>query len=129
MRLIAPEAVGLSSERLARIGPAVRARIEKQEMAGAITLVARQGQVAHFQCQGMTDIEAQKPMEADAILRLYSMSKPVTAAAALTLYEEGRYRLDDPVSAFLPTLPPHNGSREQSWQTSPGSARSRPWDG
>ena len=62
MRLIAPEAVGLSAERLARIGPAVRARIEQQELAGAIALVARRGQVAHFHCQGMTDLEAQKPM-------------------------------------------------------------------
>ena len=129
MRLIAPEAGGLSSERLARIGPAVRTRIEKQELAGAITLVARRGQVADFHCQGMMDLEAQKPMEADAILRFYSMSKPVTAAAMLTLYEEGRYQLDDPVSSFLPTLPPHNGSREQSWQTSPSSASSRPWGG
>jgi len=67
-----------------------------------ITLVARHGKVVHFQCYGMMDVEAGKPMQPDTIFRIYSMTKPIASVALMMLYEEGRFALDDPVSRFIP---------------------------
>lgn len=97
-----PEAVGLSSERLERIGTAVQRNIDDKRIAGAVTLVMRRGQVAWFKAQGTMDREANKPMRADAIFRICSMTKPITSTAIMMLYEEGRFLLDDPISKFLP---------------------------
>ena len=97
-----PESVGLSSERLARIGAAVERSIGEKRIAGAVTLVARRGHVAWLKAQGMMDREAGKPMETDALFRICSMSKPITSLAAMMLYEEGRFLLDDPVSKYIP---------------------------
>ncbi len=97
-----PESVGLSSERLARIGAAVDRAIAEKRIAGAVTLVARRGRVAWLKAQGMMDREAAKPMEPDALFRICSMSKPITTLAAMMLYEEGKFLLDDPVSKYVP---------------------------
>jgi CubicO group peptidase (beta-lactamase class C family) len=97
-----PEAVGLSSERLARIAATVQRDIDDKRIAGMVTLVIRHGQVAWFDAQGSADREAGKPMQKDAIFRLCSMSKPITSAAVMILYEEGRFLLGDPVSKYLP---------------------------
>ncbi len=97
-----PETVGLSSERLERIGKAVQASIDDKRIAGGVTLVMRQGKVAWFKGQGMQDREAGKPMKPDTIFRICSMSKPITSAAVMMLYEEGRFLLEDPVSKYIP---------------------------
>jgi len=97
-----PESVGLSSERLARIGAAVDRRIQEKRIAGAVTLVARHGHVAWLKAQGMLDREAGKPMPTDAIFRICSMSKAITSLAVMMLYEDGRFLLDDPVSKYIP---------------------------
>ena len=97
-----PESVGLSSERLERIGTAVQHDIDDKRVAGAVTLVIRHGHVAWFKSQGMMDREAGKPMRPDALFRICSMTKPITSAAVMMLYEEGRFLLDDPVSKYLP---------------------------
>lgn len=97
-----PESVGLSAERLARIGAAVQRSIDEKRIAGAVTLVARRGHIAWLKAQGMMDREAGKPMEADALFRICSMSKPITSLAAMMLYEDGRFLLDDPVSRYIP---------------------------
>ena len=97
-----PESVGLSTERLARIGAAVQRSIDEKRIAGAVTLVARRGHIAWLKAQGMMDREAGKPMEPDALFRICSMSKPITSLAAMMLYEEGRFLLDDPVSKYIP---------------------------
>ncbi len=97
-----PESVGLSSERLERIARAVQHDVDDKRIAGAVTLVVRRGKVAWFKAQGMMDREAGKPMPADAIFRICSMSKPITTVAAMMLYEEGKFLLDDPVSKYLP---------------------------
>ena len=97
-----PESVGLSSERLARISAAVERSIAEKRIAGAVTLVARRGHVAWLKAQGMMDREAGKPMDADALFRICSMSKPITTLAAMMLYEEGKFLLDDPVSKYIP---------------------------
>jgi CubicO group peptidase (beta-lactamase class C family) len=97
-----PEDVGISSERLKRIGEMVRRHMEAGNISGAVTLVARRGKVAHFEAHGFMDLEAKKPMTTDAIFRLASMTKPVTAVATLMMMEEGKLRLNDPVSRFIP---------------------------
>src|SRR5277367_202611 len=97
-----PEDVGLSTERLERIGAQVQQSIDNHEIAGAVTMVLRHGHVAWSKTQGMLDREAGKPMPQDALFRICSMTKPITSAAVMTLYEEGRFQLDDPVSKYLP---------------------------
>lgn len=104
METTSPEAVGLSSQRLQRIDTLMQAYIDQQKIAGLMTVIARRGQIAHFKCFGKMDIAANKPMQPDAILRLFSMTKPITSVAALMLYEEGRFQLDDPVSWYIPEL-------------------------
>ena len=97
-----PEAVGLSSERLQRINQMIQGYIEHGEITGAITMVSRRGKVAHFESHGQMDLEHKTPMRKDAIFRIASMSKPITAVAILMLMEEGKLRLTDPVSRFIP---------------------------
>src|SRR5258705_4365930 len=97
-----PETVGLSSERLQRIGTAVQHDIDDKRIAGAVTLVMRRGHVAWFKAQGMMDREAGKPMRPDAMFRICSMTKPLTSVAVMMLYEEGHFLLGDPVSKYLP---------------------------
>src|SRR6185369_7044615 len=97
-----PEDVGLSSEKLQQARAAVRKLIKDGEVAGAVTLVVRHGKVVFFEAQGVRDVATGKPMEKDTICRFYSMSKPITTVAAMILWEEGRFKLDDPVSKYLP---------------------------
>src|SRR5215831_11927429 len=97
-----PEEVGLSSERLQKIHQMLQHRIDAGDISGAITLVARKGRVAHFETHGMMDIETKKPMAKDAIFRMASMSKPITGVAIMMLIEDGKLRLTDPVSKFIP---------------------------
>jgi CubicO group peptidase (beta-lactamase class C family) len=99
-----PERVGLSSERLARIAPIMQGYIDRGQVAGLSTLVARHGQIAHLGCYGQAHIEQGRPVTPETIFRIYSMSKPVTAAAALMLYERGLYTLYDPISAYIPSF-------------------------
>jgi len=97
-----PESVGLSAERLERIATAVDRSIADKRIAGAVTLVSRRGKVVWLKAQGMADREAAKPMQADSIFRICSMTKAITSLAVMMLYEEGRFLLDDPVSKYIP---------------------------
>ena len=97
-----PEDVGMSSERLQRINDVVKAYIDAGQISGAVTMVSRKGRIAHYEAQGLMDIEAKTAMRKDAIFRMASMSKPVTGVAILMLMEEGKLRLTDPVSRFIP---------------------------
>src|SRR5213594_2440287 len=99
-----PEEVGLSSERLARIAPALSRQIEARSFPGAVAIVARKGRVAYFEAIGQLDPKTGAPMSKDAIFRLYSMTKPFASVAAMMLVEEGRLRLTDPVGMYLPEL-------------------------
>ena len=102
LQVAKPEDVGLSSERLKRISELMDRRIKAGDIAGAVTIVARRGRIAHFEAQGLVDLESKKPMAKDALFRIASMSKPVTGVAILMLVEEGKIRLTDPVSKFIP---------------------------
>jgi CubicO group peptidase (beta-lactamase class C family) len=97
-----PEEVGFSSERLQRIHEAVQRHIDAHDIAGAVTLVARKGRIAHFETHGVMDLDSKKPMPKDGLFWIASMSKPITGVAIMMLLEEGKVRLTDPVSKFLP---------------------------
>tara|TARA_R110002167_G_scaffold70453_2_gene198644 strand:- start:39314 stop:40603 length:1290 start_codon:yes stop_codon:yes gene_type:complete len=97
-----PESVGLSSERLMRIDDVMARYMENDYISGAITAVARHGETVHFSAQGYMDRENAIDMRDDAIFRMASMSKPVTGVAILMMLEEGKLRLEDPVSKFIP---------------------------
>jgi CubicO group peptidase (beta-lactamase class C family) len=97
-----PEDAGMSSERLNRIHDSVQRHIDAGEVSGAVTLVARRGRIVHLEAHGLMDLESKKPMTTGAIFRLASMTKPVTSVAVLMMAEEGKIRLSDPVSRFLP---------------------------
>jgi CubicO group peptidase (beta-lactamase class C family) len=97
-----PEDVGMSSERLQRINDVVKRAMDGKEISGAVTLVARKGRVTHFEAQGLMDVESKRPMQRDTIFPIASMTKPITGAAILMLVEEGKVRLSDPVSRFIP---------------------------
>ena len=97
-----PDQVGLSSERLSRIGETIQRHIQAGDIAGAVTLVARRGRVAHLEAFGQLDIKSKQPAATDSLFRIASMSKPVTGVAILMLVEEGKVRLTDPVSRFIP---------------------------
>jgi len=97
-----PEEAGMSTERLKRIHESIQRHVDAGEICGAVTVVARRGRVVHFEAHGLMDLESKKPMEKDTIFRLASMTKPITGVAVLVLVEEGKIRLNDPVSRFLP---------------------------
>jgi CubicO group peptidase (beta-lactamase class C family) len=99
-----PEEVGLSSERLGRVTEMLRANIAANEIPGAVLLIARQGKIAYFESFGLLDPQAKTPMRKDAIFRIYSMSKPITTVAAMTLFEDARLALNEPVGKYLPAL-------------------------
>ncbi len=102
MKTSDPEKVGFSAGRLERINTVMQRYVDQKKLAGMVTLVARRGSVVHLEKFGVQDFESGKPMELDTIFRFYSMSKPITSAALMMLYEQGRFQLDDPVTRFLP---------------------------
>ena len=99
-----PEAIGLSAARLARLDEVMKRRyVESGRLPGLLTMVYRRGKLAHIGMSGHMDLERGKPMREDAIFRIYSMSKPITAAALMMLVEEGLLGLDDQVSTHIPS--------------------------
>src|SRR5579863_7623412 len=102
IQTVKPEEIGLSAERLQRIHEAVQRHIDSHDISGAVTVVARKGRVAHLEAHGLMDIDANKAMSKDTMFWIASMSKPITGVAILMLVEEGKVRLTDPVSKFIP---------------------------
>lgn len=99
-----PEQVGLSSQRLERVGQSFKAQIEKGRFPGAVVVIVRKGKIAYFETFGQRDPATGAPMPKDAIFRLYSMTKPFVSVAAMMLVEDGKLTLADPVSKYLPQL-------------------------
>jgi CubicO group peptidase (beta-lactamase class C family) len=104
VKVVAPESVGLSSERLARLDKAMQDHIDQKKTAGIVMLVARHGSIAYHKAFGMADIQSGKKMKTDSLFRLYSMTKPITSVALLTLYEEGKFQLTDPLEKYIPAF-------------------------
>jgi CubicO group peptidase (beta-lactamase class C family) len=97
-----PESLGFSSERLDRLDAALQQQVDQKHLAGIVTLLARHGKVAEFKTYGKKDLATGAPMTKDTIFRIYSMSKPITGAAMMMLYEEGKWQPSDPISKFIP---------------------------
>ncbi|HEX4181211.1 MAG TPA: serine hydrolase domain-containing protein [Caulobacteraceae bacterium] len=93
---------GFSKDELAKIGPSLRGIVESGLLSGAVTLLWRNGQIADVTCVGLRDIENRLPMQRDTLFRIASMTKPVTSVAALMLMEEGKLKLDDPITRWAP---------------------------
>jgi CubicO group peptidase (beta-lactamase class C family) len=105
---LAPKRAGFEPERINRITDHLnRSYIEPGKIAGCQTLVARHGHVAYFKSFGLMDRERRKPMADDTIFRIYSMTKPIASVALMTLYEQGHFQLNDPVSRFIPAWREH----------------------
>jgi CubicO group peptidase (beta-lactamase class C family) len=100
----APEEVGLSSRGLDHVRQLVQGYVDEGKLPGAISVVARRGRVAHAETYGRMDAERDRPMHADTLFRIYSMTKPIASVGLMQLYEEGRFQLDDPVSRFIPAF-------------------------
>ena len=99
-----PAAVGLDAARLERIGARLRTYVDSGLLPGWSVAVSRRGRVAYVDHYGLRDVEAALPVEGDTIFRIYSMTKPITAVAAMMLWEEGAFELHDPVSRFIPSF-------------------------
>jgi CubicO group peptidase (beta-lactamase class C family) len=100
--IAAPEELGFSTSRLARVDTVMTGEIARGRVPGAVVLVARRGRLALFESFGRRDTVSGAPMTKDAIFRIYSMTKPITSVAAMMLWEEGRFLLSDPVAKYLP---------------------------
>ena len=97
-----PEEVGMSTERLQRIEQMIDRRIAKGDMAGAVAIVARKGKVVYLTSRGVMDLETKQPVTPATMFRVASMTKPVTSVALMMMVEEGKVRLNDPVSRYIP---------------------------
>ena len=99
-----PESVGMSSDRLGRIAPVLQQYVDSGELAGVVSMIARKGEVVHFEEYGVLDKDTGQPVAKDSIFRIYSMTKPITTLAVMKLYEEGKLQLTDPVERHLPAF-------------------------
>ncbi len=99
-----PEEVGMSASRLERIAPVMQGYVDAGKIPGALTMIAREGRLVHFEKFGMQDVAEAKPIEFDTIFRIYSMTKPITSVAVMMLYEEGHFQLNTPISEFIPAF-------------------------
>lgn len=97
-----PAEVGMSGDRLDRVSETMQRYIDDDLLAGTVALIARHGKIVHLEAQGWRDKEADQLMTADAIFTIMSMTKPIVSVALMTLFEEGRFLLDDPISKWLP---------------------------
>ena len=92
----------LATSDIPKITVAVQKLIDNKELSGAVVAVSHKGQMIHFKAQGFRDMEADQPMQQNSIFRIYSMTKPITTVAAMILWEEGAFKLDDPVHQYIP---------------------------
>ena len=102
--VVAPEDVGLSSDRLERLTRAMENGVEEGHFPGAVAAIMRNGKIAYFETYGYRDRDAAAPTERDTIFRMASMTKPITGVAVMILFEEGHFSLNDPVSRFIPSF-------------------------
>ncbi len=102
LAMATPESVGISPERVKRIDAAMKRLVDDKQVAGLVTLLERHGKVVEFNAVGQKDVRKADPLQKDSIFRIYSMTKPLTGLAMMMLYEEGKWRIDDPVARYIP---------------------------
>jgi CubicO group peptidase (beta-lactamase class C family) len=104
MDLVTPESLGMDSRQLARVGEHMRRNyVGPGKIPGSLTLVSRQGKSCYLDVAGLSDVERKAPLTADTIMRIYSMTKPITSVAIMTLFERGLFSLADPVHRYIPS--------------------------
>jgi len=116
-----PESVGMSTPRLGKLKSEMQALVDRNQLPGVVTMVAKDGKIVEFDVAGKRDVESGAPLQKDSIFRIYSMSKPITGVAMMILFEEGKWQLNDPVSKHIPEFAnlkvakvnPQNGSVTQ----------------
>jgi CubicO group peptidase (beta-lactamase class C family) len=99
---VKPESVGFSSERLKALDTGMKSLVDSKKLAGMVTVLARHGKIVEEKTYGYADVASQKPMLKDTIVRIYSMTKPITGIAMMMLYEEGKWKPTDPISRYIP---------------------------
>ena len=99
-----PAEAGFAPERLTRIDRHYQRYVDEGKLPGFLALIAREGQIVHIAKGGLRDVEAGLPVELDTQFRIYSMTKPITSVAAMLLWEEGAFELNDPVERFIPAF-------------------------
>jgi CubicO group peptidase (beta-lactamase class C family) len=97
-----PELVGFSAERLLRLDAAMKSLVDAKKLAGVVTVLARHGKIVEEKTYGYADVAGQKPMQKDTIVRIFSMTKPITGIAMMMLYEEGKWKPSDPIARYIP---------------------------
>jgi CubicO group peptidase (beta-lactamase class C family) len=97
-----PEVVGFSSERLGKLDSTMQSLVDTKKLAGMVTVLARHGKIVEEKTYGYADVAGQKPMQKDTIVRIYSMTKPITGVAMMMLYEEGKWKPSDPIARYIP---------------------------
>jgi CubicO group peptidase (beta-lactamase class C family) len=97
-----PESVGMSTQRLGLLKSEMQALVDRNQLPGVLRMVAKDGKIVAFDVAGKRDLESSAPLQKDAIFRIYSMTKPITGVAMMMLFEEGKWRLEDPVSRYIP---------------------------
>ena len=102
MPAAAPETVGISAVRLARLDAVLQAEIGAGKLPGMVVAIARRGKVVYQKAFGVANLQTREPLRTDAMFRLYSMTKPIASVGLLTLYEQGKFRLTDPLDRYLP---------------------------
>jgi CubicO group peptidase (beta-lactamase class C family) len=102
IRITKAKKVGMSSSQLVKLDEMGQRYIDNKQYSGLVSMVARKGKVVHFSAHGNMSVDNNTPMKTDSLFRIYSMTKPITAVAAMILYEEGKFQLNDPVSKYLP---------------------------
>jgi CubicO group peptidase (beta-lactamase class C family) len=122
-----PESVGVSTQRLRRIDEGMKRLVDEKRIAGIVTLLTRRGKIVHHSAVGAKDVSKNDPVQKDPIFRIASMTKPITGAALMILYEEGKWRLEDPVSRHIPefaTLQVYTGANPDGTPTLEPARRS-----
>src|SRR5258708_27510160 len=100
--IAAPEDIGLSATRLTRLTDVLRGEIDRGRVPGAVALIARRGKLGYFEALGARDPVRAAPMHKDTIFRFYSMTKPIVSVAAMMLWEEGQFLINDPIAKYIP---------------------------
>jgi CubicO group peptidase (beta-lactamase class C family) len=97
-----PESAGFSSERLGKLDSGMKSLVDGKKVAGMVTVLARHGKIVEEKTYGFADVASRKPMQKDTIVRIYSMTKPITGIAMMMLYEEGKWKPSDPIARYIP---------------------------
>jgi CubicO group peptidase (beta-lactamase class C family) len=114
----APEKAGFSSERLARLNASMKQWVDNKWINGSAVLIARKGKIVFYKANGYNDMESKQPLDKTAIFRVASQTKAITTVAALMLWEEGKFSMDDPVSKYIPTFANQKVLSSLNWKDS-----------